>query len=101
MFQVFDQVKMKKNLKGIDTYGISPCILRNRKNDIFIIRKIHEDKTGQHAIRMYGDLSLAYWNPEMFEKVENMEELKWNEKCYMLRTKIILLNWLKNISKLN
>lgn len=75
MFQVTDHVRMKRNLQKIDTYGISPVVLKKHRNTVFKIRKIHEDETGQYAIRFYGvgknkDLRLAYWNPEMFKKVE-------------------------------
>lgn len=89
-FQVTDHVQMKRNLRKIDTYGISPHILRNHRKTIFTIRKIHEDETGQYAIRLYSnckvynpatrkyrpaetEFSLAYWNPEMFEKVKKVK----------------------------
>lgn len=75
MFKVTDRVQMKRNLQKIDTYGISPVVLKKHRNTVFKIRKIHEDEAAQYAIRFYGigenkDLRLAYWNPEMFEKVE-------------------------------
>ncbi len=98
-FHVTDLVRMKKNLKHIDTYGISPCILARHRNTIFKIRKIHEDETGQYAIRFYGfcreynltmgeyepwrttDFYLAYWNPCMFEKVESEDWENGKESC--------------------
>jgi hypothetical protein len=71
---------MKRNLKGIDTYGISPSVLKKHRNTVFKIRKVHEDESGQYALRFYrlhpftsgkkiSDPWLAYWNPLMFEKV--------------------------------
>ena len=73
-FQVTDLVRMKKNLKNIDTYGISPCILTRHKNTVFRIREVHEDEYGGW-LRFYGlpesnELRMAYWNPKMFVKVE-------------------------------
>ena len=73
-FRVTDNVKLKRNLRGIDTYGISPSLLKKHKHTIFKIRKVHEDETGQYALRFYGigeekGLRMAYWNPEMFVRV--------------------------------
>jgi hypothetical protein len=87
MFQVTDHTKMKRNLQKIDTYGISPKILKEHRRTIFWVRKVHEDETGQYALRFFPycrvydkqekkyvakkiDFSLAYWNPEMFDIVE-------------------------------
>lgn len=78
-FQVTDRVRMIKKPYSVDTYGISPSIIRRHRNTIFKIRKVHEDETGQYALRFYGTgkdngLRLAYWNPEMFRKVEDEYE---------------------------
>lgn len=86
-FKVTDQIRLKRNLRKIDTYGISPCILLKHRKTVFKIRKVHEDETGQYAIRVYPyckvfnkatkeyeqtkiGFALAYFNPEMFVKVE-------------------------------
>lgn len=94
-FQVTDHVRMKRNLRKIDTYGISPHILKNHRKTIFIIRKIHEDQTGQYALRVYStckilkagryepyecEFNLAYFNPEMFIKVEDCNHGKESSK---------------------
>lgn len=73
-FHPTDHVRMKRNLKRIDTFGISSCILMKHRHTIFTIREVHEDEYGGW-LRFYGlpgtnELRLPYWNPEMFEKVE-------------------------------
>lgn len=78
MFQVTDHVRMIRHPYKVDTYGISPGIIARHRNTIFIIRKVHEDATGQYALRFYGlpgsnELRMAYWNPAMFERVEDIQ----------------------------
>lgn len=96
-FQVMDHVRMKRNLRKIDTYGISPHILKEHRRTVFKVRQVIEKKGNEGAIRFYGELSLAYWNPEMFEKVENVEELKWKEKCCLVAIQRVWKNWLRSI----
>jgi hypothetical protein len=53
MFSVTDRARMKKSLRGLDTYGISPRILKDHKKTIFTVRKVHEYIGDQGAIRFY------------------------------------------------
>ncbi len=87
MFQVTDRIRMKRNLRKIDTYGISPSIIKEHRKTIFWVRKVSEYVGEEGAIRIYKyakvydkklkkyvntiiDFDLAYLNPDMFEKVE-------------------------------
>ena len=87
MIQVTDHVRMKRNLHKIDTYGISPIIILKHKKTIFWVRETHETVGGEGVLRIYPycqvydkntkkyayvkiDFCKAYLNPEMFEKVE-------------------------------
>lgn len=89
-FQVTDHIRMKRNLRKIDTYGISPHILRDHRKTIFWVREVHEPVGGEGVLRIYPncyvydkktkryiqteiDFYLAYLNPEMFVKVEDIE----------------------------
>lgn len=72
--QITDCVQMKHDLHKIDTYGITKSVIRIHKNTKFKIRKIHEYDDGSSALRFYGlgennELRMAFWNPDMFEKV--------------------------------
>lgn len=87
-FYKWAKVRMLDDIRNIDTYGISPSFIKNNRKTIFKIRKVHEDETGQYALRfcnlytkfdeksktyaqeIYDDCSLAYWNPKMFKIVE-------------------------------
>jgi len=78
-FMVTDQVHMIKHPYSVDTYGISPTIIRRHRKTIFKVREILEDETGQYALRFYGigtdyQLRMAYWNPAMFERVASIKE---------------------------
>jgi hypothetical protein len=85
-FMVTDRVHMIKHPYSVDTYGISPTIIRQHRKTIFKIREILEDETGQYALRFYGigsdyQLRMAYWNPDMFERVTDTEEI-WHRKIF-------------------
>ena len=85
-FMVTNRVHMIKHPYSVDTYGISLTIIRQHRKTIFKIREILEDETGQYALRFYGigsdyQLRMAYWNPDMFERVTDTEEI-WHRKIF-------------------
>ncbi len=87
-FQITDHVRMKRSLRKIDTYGISPKILKRHRKTIFWVSEVGKPVGGQGFLRIYPtchvydkkskkyiqteiNFYLAYLNPEMFEKVED------------------------------
>lgn len=101
-FQVTDHIRMKRNLRKIDTYGISPHILRDHRKTIFWVREVHETVGGEGVLRIYPtckvydkkskkyeqkeiDFYMAYWNPEMFVKAEECEYEKSGKKGFIKR----------------
>lgn len=82
-----DHVRMKRNLRKIDTYGISPKILKKHRKTIFWVSEVGKRVGGEGVLRIYPtchvydkkskryiqteiDFYLAYLNPDMFDLVE-------------------------------
>lgn len=100
---VTDHVRMKRNLRKIDTYGISPKILKRHRKTIFWVSEVGKPVGGEGVLRIYPtcyvydkktkkyiqteiEFYKAYLNPEMFVKVEDFEyESESSKKGFIKR----------------
>ena len=78
-FENASSIQMKRDLTGINTYGIKKSVIKKHRNTHFNVRDYYVCENGDEILRVYGigsdnELRMAILNPEMFELVKERKD---------------------------